>query len=729
MAAPIITSNGGGSSASITIDENIKSVTIVTATDADPATTLTYSILGGADASKFKIDPVTGVLTFVGPPDFENPTDAGGNNIYDVQVQVSDGSLVDTQTIAVTIANVTPAVITGTGGADIIDATHTPVGEDFVTSEGDTINALGGNDFIDGGLGGDTMNGGLGNDTFVVESAGDVVLEASGVGTGTDTVLSSITYTLGANVENLTLTGSGLINATGNGLDNVIIGNSASNKINGGLGADDMSGGGGSDTYTVDDAGDLVTEGASAGTDTVLSSVDFTLGANVENLTLTGSTAVNGTGNSLNNTIIGNGLDNLLIGAGGIDHLTGGVGADEMRGGAGNDVYNVDNVNDLVVETLGNGTDTVLSSVSLTLGSNVENLTLTGSAGNSGTGNGLDNVIIGNLGANALSGGDGNDTLNGGNGNDTMTGGDGNDSFFVNAAGDVVTEDSTVGSGTDTINSSITFDLGVNGINVENLTLTGVSAIDGTGSDVANVLTGNTGANTLTGLGGGDTLNGGRGADNLIGGAGSDTYIVDNAGDVVTELVSQGVDTVNASVSYTLASFVEKLTLTGGSAINGTGNSGANILTGNSAANVLTGMGGADDFHGGGGNDTLIGGSLDDWFWGDAGADTITGGAADDIFYYTAITDSGTTGTTRDTITDLTETDIIDVSAIDANTGTIGDDAFTVDLDASFSTGEIMFTVVGSDVLISFNNDADAAADMQIMITGGASLVSFTFDL
>ncbi len=728
MATPIITSNGGGNSASITIDENITTVTTVTATDADPATTLTYSIFGGADAAKFKIDPVTGILTFIGPPDFENPTDAGGNNIYNVQVQVSDGGTFDIQAIAVTIVNVTPVTITGTSGADIIDATNTPAGEDFVTSEGDTINAGGGADFIDGGLGGDTMNGGTGSDTYVVESIGDVVNENAGGGFA-DTVLASISYTLGANVENLTLTGSGLINATGNGLDNVIVGNSASNKINGGLGADDMSGGGGSDTYTVDDAGDLVTEGANAGTDTVLSSVNYTLGVNVENLTLTGSTALNGTGNSLNNSIIGNGLDNLLIGAGGKDNLNGGAGEDEMRGGAGNDVYNVDNVNDLVVETFGNGTDTVLSGLSYTLGSNVENLTLTGSAGNSGTGNGLDNVINGNLGANTLTGGDGDDTLNGGNGNDTMIGGDDDDSYFVNAAGDVVTEGSGVGSGTDTINSSITFDLGVNGINVENLTLTGVSAIDGTGSSVANVLTGNAGANTLTGLGGGDTLNGGRGIDELIGGEGNDTYIVDNTSDVVTELVGEGVDLVKASVSYTLSNFVNNLTLTGSSAINGTGNSQANVLTGNSGANVLTGMGGADDFHAGGGNDTLVGGSADDWFWGDAGADTMTGGGDDDVFHYTAITDSGTTGATRDVITDLTETDIIDLSVIDANTGTAGDQAFVVDTNGSFSTGEIMFTIVGGDVLISFNNDADAAADMQILITGGASLASFTFDL
>jgi Ca2+-binding RTX toxin-like protein len=200
------------------------------------------------------------------------------------------------------------------------------------------------------------------------------------------------------------------------------------------------------------------------------------------------------------------------------------VGADTLIGGAGNDTYVVDNSGDFVVENAGGGTDTIQSSLTYSLVGlpNVENLTLTGSAAN-GTGNSGNNVLTGNSGNNVLNGGDGNDTLNGLAGIDTLIGGKGNDIYVVDTTTDVITENA--GQGTDTIQSSVTFTLAALP-NIENLTLTGTAAINGTGNGGNNVLTGNTGNNTLTGGGGSDTFNGGAGADILTGSAGGvNTYV------------------------------------------------------------------------------------------------------------------------------------------------------------------------------------------------------------
>lgn len=295
-----------------------------------------------------------------------------------------------------------------------------------------------GNDVINGSLGTDTMLGGAGDDIYFVDNTGDVITESSGA--GADAVISTISYTLANNVEKLTLSGTAAINGTGNSLSNYIVGNTSNNVINGSSGSDTMLGGAGNDTYYVDSTGDVVTENASAGTDKVISSISYTLGNNLENLTLSGSSAINGTGNSLNNYISGNSANNVI---------NGGAGNDTMLGGAGNDTYYVNSSTDVVTENSDAGTDTVISSVGYTLGNNLENLTLSGTALINGTGNTLNNSITGNSANNILSAGLGNDTLTGGVGNDSLLGGAGDDTYSFSAANgkDVISD----ASGTDII--------------------------------------------------------------------------------------------------------------------------------------------------------------------------------------------------------------------------------------------------------------------------------------
>lgn len=250
-------------------------------------------------------------------------TDAFGNSGTVTGIENVGGSLLADTIVGDANAN----ILQGFDGADSLS------GGDGV----DTLDGGKGKDRLDGGTGADIMLGGASSDTYVVDSAGDLVIEVSAIEGSSDTVEASISYVLGVHVERLILTGAAAVNGVGNNLDNVLIGNDAANTLNGKAGADTMSGGGGNDIYVVDTAKDIVTELAGGGTDTVISAVSWALGAEFERLTLNGSGATTGVGNALNNLITGDANANKLSGLGGADTIKGGAGNDKLIGGDGVD--------------------------------------------------------------------------------------------------------------------------------------------------------------------------------------------------------------------------------------------------------------------------------------------------------------------------------------------------------------------------------------------------------
>ena len=373
----------------------------------------------------------------------------------------------------------------------------------------------------------DTLIGGAGNDTYVLSRA-DVVTEAAGG--GTDTVQASIHYSLGANLENLVLTGTANLNGTGNSLNNVITGNAGNNVLNGAAGIDTVSYANATAAVTVN----LATTTAQAtgfGSDTLL---------NFENAT----------GSRFNDRLTGNNLAN---------RLDGGLGNDTLTGAAGNDTYIVESAGDTIVEAVNAGTDTVVSAVNWTLGATLENLTLTGTTATVGNGNGANNVLTGNganntmsagagndtvsggAGNDSLVGSTGNDTLNGGTGNDTLAGGEGSDVYHTDSSADVVTESGTTAGDVDTVFAGVNWTLGST---LERLTLTG-TATSGGGNQQANVLAGNAMANVLSGAAGNDTVSGGAGNDTMRGDAGADALTGGAGNDVFVFNSTSGSDTIS----------------------------------------------------------------------------------------------------------------------------------------------------------------------------------------
>jgi len=463
---------------------------------------------------------------------------------------------------------------------------------------GDTLNGGVGDDILDGGTGVDGMLGGPGNDIYYVDNAGDAVAEA--VGEGADMVRASVSFALTdayeSEIETLETTdslGTTPINLTGNSFNQTIRGNAGANVLGGGGGNDVLVGLGGNDLYFVDNAGDVVTEGAAEGNDRVLASASYALGANasVERLTTTDNlavTSINLTGNLFSQNIYGNA---------GANSLDGGGGGDVMVGFEGDDLYIVRHVADRALESANQGFDRVLAAASFTLeaDSHVEKLATIDNLAVTAinlTGNALGQYLYGNAGSN---------TLDGGGGGDVMVGLEGDDRYVVRNIADRAVE--SAGGGYDRVLAAASFTLEAGSqvelfTTIDNLATT---AINLTGNGLAQYLYGNAGSNRLDGGGGGDVL---------VGFEGDDFYIVRHVADRALESANQGFDRVLAGASFTLEAGSEVETFTtidnlATTAINLTGNeidqylygnAGANILDGKSGADVLTGFGGPDSF-------------------------------------------------------------------------------------------------------------------------------------
>ncbi|WBS02435.1 M10 family metallopeptidase C-terminal domain-containing protein [Pseudoduganella sp. SL102] len=562
---------------------------------------------GGADT----IDGGTGTDTAVLAVRFDATTR--------VRLDATDLRLTDNATgVSVVLRNIETILFDGVAwsfdeAAGSAGATGTALA-DLLTggATADTLQGLGGNDTLAGLAGDDSLDGGIGNDSLDGGAGNDTLLSASG--------------------------------------------------------RDTLAGGDGDDLYGIGASGVVIAEQAGGGHDRVDTTLArLVLAANVEDLAFTGRGGFGGTGNGAANLVTGGGGNDTLSGLAGDDVLHGGLGNDSLLGGDGDDALSGEGGRDMLDGGAGSDTAWLAGTAGdyLVTRPNAASVVLTGLAGLSGhvvtlrnvefvdfagTTMALADVVAGIVsnGADVLPGTAGADTLDGKLGDDTMTGLGGDDTYVVDAAGDVVAE--ATGGGTDTVRVALAKGLYTLAQHVEHAIVTGTGAVAVTGNDSGNRLAGNAAANTLAGLEGDDSLDGGAGNDRLDGGAGDDTlaggagldtlaggagddrYVIDVAGDIVTETDGGGRDTVQTVLaSWTLAQHVEDLAGTqAGLAYRLTGNGLDNAIDGNTGNDVLAGAGGNDTLRGGAGKDSLAGGDGDDRLEGGTGSDTLDGGAGDD---------------------------------------------------------------------------------------------------
>ena len=488
----------------------------------------------------------------------------------------------------------------------------------------DTLIGGAGVDTLVAGTGVNTLVGGAGNTTFVINSTSDVIQDTYAA--ASNTLRSSVTFVLPTDVNSLVLTGTAALKGTAN---------SGADTLTSNTGIDTLVGSTGNDVFVVSNASDIVQDTAAAASNVIESTVVFTLPTDVNALVFTGGTALHGTGNAGNDSMVANtGADTLSAGNGTDTLVSSATGSaiDSLVGGTGTDLFVVNYAGDIVTVGTTHGADTIQSAVSYTDAVNVANLVLTGTGNLAATGTSTASELVANSGA---------DTLTAGTAATTLIGGSGNDTFVINSTSDVVQDTST--TSTNVLSSSVTYTLPTN---VNRLILTGSGSLAGTANAGNDTLTANTGTDTLT-------SGTGTAVDSLVGGTGADLFVVNNASDIVTVGSTHGVDTIQSSVSYTASANVANLTLTGTAALLGVGNSLAGTITANTGADTLTAGTGAD---------TLVGSTT--------GTDTFVVNSASDIVSEATSTTSDTIQSSATTYTLPTNVQYLTLSGTAALSGT-----------------------------------------------------------